>query len=137
MNKIKGHIRAIDTQDDLSVVVVGANAAAEISLTAIVIETPAQTKWLQPGHPITCLFKETELVIAKTSDLQISMQNKLPCIITGITSGQLLCDITLQFGHQHLRSIITRNACEQMNLRPGDAVTALIKTTEVSISAHD
>lgn len=136
MNVLSGNIIDITTEDQLSLVKV---QAAENTFTAIVIDTPEKSAYLKIGAPIRLLFKETEVIIATPSPLAISIQNKVGCLIKNIIKGKILCELTLNVENSdaELRSIITRNACEQLSLQTGDKVIALIKTNEVSLSAHD
>ena len=136
MNVLQGNITTITTEEEISLVKVD---AAGNTFTAIVIDTPEQSAYLKPGHPVRLLFKETEVIITTTSPLAISVQNRIPCLIRKVNTGKLLCELTLSLegSDQEIRSIITRNACEQLSLQEGNKVTALIKTNEVSLSAHD
>jgi len=43
----------------------------------------------------------------------------------------------LSFGEFTIKSLITTNAVKTLNLKNGDAVLALIKTNEVSLSPND
>jgi molybdopterin-binding protein len=136
MNVLSGHIIEITTEEEISLVKVD---AAKNIFTAIVIDTPEKYAYLKPGHPVRLLFKETEVIITTTSPLAISVQNRIACLIKKIHTGKLLCELTLglEGSDKEIRSIITRNACEQLSLQTGHKVTALIKTNEVSLSTHD
>jgi molybdate transport system regulatory protein len=136
MNSLPGNITAITTENEISLVKVKADANGLV-FTAIVIDTPEGNNYLTIGHPVRLLFKETEVMIAKTFPLAISVQNRIECVIKEIAAGRILCDVTLEIlNNLQIHSIITRNACEQLSLQPGDKVTALIKTNEVTLS-HD
>lgn len=173
MNTLAGEILEIITEEQISLVKV---KAGEWIFSSIVIDTPATSTWLQKGHPVKLLFKETEVIIARGPSLIISVQNKIPCTIKKITMGKILCQLDLHMAkvtaatsaspatatsgptqataaaaasgattatapaaapEWQIRSIITRNACEQLNLQENDPVIALVKTNEVSLSAHD
>lgn len=89
------------------------------------------------GSLVKLYFKETEVILSKGSELKISLQNKVPCEIMSITKGLLLSEIALVFGKHRIISIITTNACEQLDLQVNDRVVAMVKTNELSIAAHD
>jgi molybdopterin-binding protein len=82
-------------------------------------------------------FKETEVIIAKNEPMNISIQNKILCNIEAIRNGEILSELHLSFGELKIKSLITTNACKTLNLKNGDAVLALIKTNEVSLSPND
>jgi|GEM_PF-344101 len=136
MNVLNGVITGILTEDEISLVCVDSNGS---SFTAIVIDTPADSNYLQLDHNVHLIFKETEVMIAKTGPLAISVQNRIACSIKKIIMGKILCQIELQIISASedtgpIGCIITRNACEQLELKQGEHVTALIKTNEVSLS---
>ncbi|MBI4455436.1 MAG: helix-turn-helix transcriptional regulator [Acidobacteria bacterium] len=63
----------------------------------------------------------------------ISGRNKLLGTITEVRSDGLLAQVTMNVGGQSITSIITRSACEELDLRPGAPAFALIKATEVMV----
>lgn len=132
MNKLTGNITHIETSEALSLVKI---AVGETVFTSIVIDTPETLDYLKIGNEINFYFKETEVIIAKTEDLRISIQNKIQCSVSNINEGRILTEITLRFKQNTIHSIITTNACKQLNLQVNDAVFALVKTNEISIAA--
>lgn len=134
MNVVYGEITEIVSEGELSLVRILAGGQ---SFHAILIDTPATSTYLRNGHPVRLLFKETEVMIAKQDSLQISVRNQIRCRVAKIIPGKLLCELTLDWPGAPLRSIITRTACEELNLKVNDPVIALIKTNEVSLSPHD
>ena len=146
MNVVYGEITEIQSEGELSLVRILANGQ---SFHSILIDTPATSTYLRSGHPVRLLFKETEVMIAKLDSLQISVRNQIRCRVAKIIPGKLLCELTLDWPALHqtgiapfepvapLRSIITRAACEELDLKVNDPVIALIKTNEVSLSPHD
>jgi molybdate transport system regulatory protein len=134
MNILAGTITAIQTHDNLSLVKVVSNG---ITFTSIVLDTPETIDYLTIGKNIQLLFKETEVIIAKDFDLNISVQNRLPCTIQSIIPGIILSQLNLTFGDTIIKSIITTNAVKQLGLKENDTVLALIKTNEISLSPND
>lgn len=146
MNVLPGEIIDIITEDEISLVRIRMDDRV---FSSVVLDTPATSPYLRTANPVKLLFKETEVIIAKTSSLAISVQNKIECVIKTIKKGKILCELALDIcdgqaegapasrQRRQIRSIITRNACEQLDLRENDTITALIKTNEVSLSAND
>lgn len=137
MNVLDGEVAGLKTEEGISLVKV---QVGTLLFTAIVLDSPASSPYLAPGHPVKLLFKETEVIIAKGAMPLISVRNRIGCRVEKISEGLLLCELTLVFESSpggrkwEIRSIITREACEQLDLREEDAVIALIKTNEVSLS---
>ncbi|UUW08622.1 TOBE domain-containing protein [Flavobacterium plurextorum] len=134
MNILNGTISQIQSHEGISLVRVQSN---DVTFSTIVLDTPETSDYLKLQNPVKIIFKETEVVISKDLNPNISTQNKLLCRIESIRKGVILSQINLVYEQQVIKSIITRNACEELNLKENDTVLALIKTNEVSLSAHD
>lgn len=64
---------------------------------------------------------------------EISGRNKLLGVITQVKYAGLLAQITIDIGGQEVTSIITSDACKELNLKKGVAAYALIKATGVML----
>ena len=135
MNQLKGTITGIQSHEGLSIVKVqGSN---NCMFTSLVMDDMESAEWLQRGKQVILYFKEIEVMISKDADVRVSTQNRLPCKIKSMDTGVILCQVELLFGETIITSIITANACKQLNLRENDLVTAFIKTNEISVSPDD
>ena len=134
MNTLDGNITTIQSHEGISLVKVQSNNTV---FTSIVLDTPETASYLQTGHSVKIIFKETEVIISKDFAPNISIQNRLNCTIESIKKGVLLSQINLKFAEAIIESIITTNACEQLQLEKNDTVLALVKTNEVSLSPND
>ena len=66
--------------------------------------------------------------------MTLSARNHLKGIVDEVQFGDVLAHITVRVGDSFIESVITRRSAEEMKLRKGDAVTAVVKATEVMIS---
>ena len=64
--------------------------------------------------------------------VQLSGRNQLPGEIIEIKKGDVVCEVVIQVGEHQVSGVITTTSVENMKLKVGDRVTALIKATEVS-----
>lgn len=80
------------------------------------------------------MFKESEVIIAKGNEIQISLRNQLPGKIESIETSNLLCKLCVQTDAGKIKSLITRNAVESLGLSTGLEVIAMIKTNEVLLT---
>ncbi len=80
---------------------------------------------------LTC--KPMAIALAKNLQGEVSYANRLHANILFIESGELLSALKLQFEEFILESIITTDSCKRMHLQTGDKVTALIKSSDLSI----
>ena len=65
--------------------------------------------------------------------LPISARNKLRGTIQQIVLGNVMAHVVLRVGENVIESVITRRSAEELKLKQGDTVTAIIKATEVMI----
>ena len=64
----------------------------------------------------------------------ISARNQFDGKIKSVKLGNVMAEIVVAVGDLEIVSAITRTSAESLNLKVGDAVTAIIKSTEVMIS---
>jgi molybdopterin-binding protein len=69
--------------------------------------------------------------------LRTSARNRLPGTVTGIKLGTVMAQVEVRVGDNHIVSVITREAAEELNLQEGDHVYVVVKSTEVMIAKED
>ena len=132
MNRLPGHICKIETEGNLSLITIVIRK--DLYLKTIIIETPETVSYLRINNPIDVLFKETEVTIGANKSHAISLQNRIPGPIIAIDKGRLLSRIVLNTSAGEIIAIISTNAVDQMNLKVGDDVIAMIKLNEIMLS---
>lgn len=67
--------------------------------------------------------------------MKLSIRNQLSGEVVDVTLGAVsaIVKVKLDGGDQIITSSITKEAAEELGLQPGTKVTALIKSSEVSI----
>ncbi|MGB8311043.1 MAG: TOBE domain-containing protein [Halobacteriota archaeon] len=65
--------------------------------------------------------------------MKISVRNKIPATIKEVKLGAIMAEIVLQAGNNKIVAAITKDAVEDLVLKVGDDVTALVKSTSVMI----
>lgn len=104
--------------------------------TATLLETPDTASYLQVGHPVTLLFKETEVSLAKNLTGLISLRNRFPVTVRSIERGAILSAVGLDYRGEPLICVITTRGVDRLQLAVGDAAEALVKANEMVLS-HD
>jgi molybdopterin-binding protein len=66
--------------------------------------------------------------------MTLSARNHLKGTIEEIQLGDVLAHVTLRMTDGVIESVITRRSAEEMKLKKGDTVTAVVKATEVMIA---
>jgi len=66
--------------------------------------------------------------------MTLSARNHLQGTIEEIQVGDVLAHVTAKVAGGIVESVITRRSAEEMKLKKGDSVTAVVKATEVMIA---
>ena len=66
--------------------------------------------------------------------MTLSARNHLLGTIDEIEWGDVVVRVTVRVGDHIIESVITRKSAEEMALKKGDAVTAVVKATEVMLA---
>jgi molybdopterin-binding protein len=65
--------------------------------------------------------------------MPLSARNQLPGIVEDVKLGNVMAIVTVRVGDNLVESAITRASAEELGLKKGDAVKAVIKSTSVMI----
>ncbi|MEQ1870896.1 MAG: TOBE domain-containing protein [Vicinamibacterales bacterium] len=66
--------------------------------------------------------------------MTLSARNHLKGTIEEIEFGDILAHVTVRVADGVIESVITKRSAEEMGLKKGDSVTAVVKATEVMIA---
>jgi len=69
--------------------------------------------------------------------MRLSARNKINAIITGITRGEATANVTLDADGTRLVASITVEAADELGLRAGAPVVAIIKASDVMLAVAD
>jgi molybdopterin-binding protein len=63
----------------------------------------------------------------------LSARNQFPGVVKSVKLGNVMAEVVVAVGNLEFVSAITRTSAEQLGLKPGDQVRAVVKSTEVMI----
>ncbi|MBI4336613.1 MAG: TOBE domain-containing protein [Chloroflexi bacterium] len=66
--------------------------------------------------------------------MKSSARNKLPGVITEVRIDGLMAQVGIRVGDNHLVAIVTAEAAQELNLKVGDKVSAIVKATSVMVA---
>jgi molybdopterin-binding protein len=64
----------------------------------------------------------------------LSARNQFKGTVKSVKLGTVMAEVVVETGGLEVVSVISRASAESMNLKEGDAVTAVIKSTEVMVA---
>jgi molybdate transport system regulatory protein len=137
-NQFPGSVTAVVVGGVMSTVKVrldGGPLDSGLEVTAAVTAEAVQDLGLAEGVAVLVLFKSTEVAVATGPVSRVSIRNQIPGTVAGVEHGAVMTTVKIGVaGGGTLTAAITRDAAEDLNLAEGGDVTALIKSTEVSIA---
>ena len=71
--------------------------------------------------------------MAEINGKRLSARNHLRGTVEEIVLGTVTAKVTIKVGVNLIESVITRQSVEEMEIKVGDHVSAIIKSTEVMI----
>ena len=65
--------------------------------------------------------------------MPLSARNQIEGKVVELTLGDIMAHVVVKVGKNHIESVITRKSAKHLNLKKGDKVTVVIKSTEVML----
>ena len=65
--------------------------------------------------------------------MKISGRNKLQATVKEIVKGAVMAKVVMDYKGEEFVAAITVDSVEELDLKPGDSVTALVKATEMMV----
>jgi len=127
MNRLSAIVTQIEGEQNLHII---SFECAGSKLKMMGLDLP---KGLHVNAHVTLGIKPSHVAIAKNMSGELSYSNQLQATIKSIENGKLLSSILLRVNENEMQSFITRSSCERMNLQSGDAVTLLMKASELFV----
>jgi molybdate transport system regulatory protein len=108
-----------------------------VTITAVLTRRSIDDLELAPGRAAIALIKSSFVVLAKGEGLRTSARNQIPGVVATREDGAVNSEIGLDIGGgKTLTATITLESAESLELRVGDAVTALIKAPHVILAVE-
>jgi molybdopterin-binding protein len=95
----------------------------------IAFERRGQQRYLR-AHELAELLRE------RARDGRSSARNRLHGIVLGVRRDGVMAQIDLACGPYRVVSLMSREAADDLDLKPGDQATALIKSTTVVVETR-
>jgi molybdopterin-binding protein len=70
---------------------------------------------------------------AKEAAMSLSARNQLPGTVRSVVLGTVMAEVVIDVAGHEVVSVVTRHAVENLDIKAGDKVKAVIKSTEVMI----
>ncbi|MFJ8649796.1 molybdopterin-binding protein [Streptomyces sp. NPDC093546] len=132
-NQLPGTVTAVTMGEAMASVKVRLAGGQEI--TAAITADAVKDLGLAEGSAVKALVKSTEVALATGPVDGISIRNQLAGSVTEVSTGGAMGSVKVSVEGGELTAAITKDAVEDLGLDAGTSVVALIKSTEISLSA--
>lgn len=106
----------------------------EVPLSIIITRASCEDMHLSVGDTISALIKGTDIMIAKAFSGMLSARNRARGMVRQIIQGDVLSKIYVESQGDMLHAIITNASLEEMGIKAGDEIMAIVKSTELILS---
>ncbi|HZO66610.1 MAG: TOBE domain-containing protein [Kribbellaceae bacterium] len=132
-NQLSGVVVAVARGEVMATV--RARLAGGQEVVAVITLEAVDELGLAEGQQVTVLVKSTEVAVATGPVQGISIRNRLAGSVTAVEHGAVMTTVKIAVdGGPDLTAAITKDGAQELTLAEGDRVTALFKSTEVSIA---
>ncbi len=102
-----------------------------IPLSVVITKASCEDMHLSEGDSITVLIKGTDVMLAKSFSGMISARNRVNGIVKRLIRGDVVSKVFVESQEEMLHAIITNTSLEEMDIKEGNEVTAIVKSTEL------
>ncbi|ARF54010.1 TOBE domain-containing protein [Streptomyces gilvosporeus] len=131
-NQIPGTVTSVTTGEVMATVKVRLDGGQDIT-AAITLEA-AKDLGIAAGTAVRTLIKSTEVALATGAVEGLSIRNQIPGTVQGVSTGGAMAGVKVSVAGGELTAAITKDAVNDLELTAGSPVTALIKSTEISLA---
>lgn len=131
-NQLPGTVAAVTPGEVMATVKVRLDGGQDIT-AAITLEAAGELG-LAAGTAVRALVKSTEVSLTTGPVSGLSIRNQLPGTVADIALGGAMAAVKITVEGGEITSAITKDAAVDLRLAQGTAVTALIKSTEISLA---
>ncbi len=66
--------------------------------------------------------------------MKISGRNQLKAVVKEVVKGEVMAKVVLDYKGERIVSVVTVDSIEELNIKSGDDIIALIKSTSVMLA---
>ncbi|MFG2606622.1 molybdopterin-binding protein [Streptomyces sp. NPDC048514] len=132
-NQLPGTVTSVTAGEAMAAVKVRLDGGQDV--TAAITVDAVKELGLAEGSAVRTLVKATEVALAIGPVEGLSIRNRLSGTVREVAAGAAMATVRVSVQGAELTAAITKDAATDLGLTAGSAVTALFKSTEVSLSA--
>lgn len=107
-----------------------------ITLVATITNSSKDALALEVGKEVLALIKSSHIVLSK-NNLATSARNNIKCSVSAVKTGAVNSEIELSLGDLRLYSVITNESTRELDIKNGDEIYLICKSTNVILALKD
>ncbi|MEY9841997.1 molybdopterin-binding protein [Streptacidiphilus sp. EB103A] len=131
-NQIPGTVTSVTPGEVMATVRTRLTGGQDIT-AAITLEAVKELG-LAEGTAVRTMVKSTEVSLATGPVTGLSIRNQIPGTVSEVATGGAMATVKIAVEGGEITAAITKDAVADLGLTVGTRVTALIKSTEVSLA---
>lgn len=131
-NQIPGTVTSVTPGEVMATVKARLTGGQDI--TAAITLDAVKELGLAEGSAVRTMVKSTEVSLATGPVTGLSIRNRIPGTVSDVAIGGAMATVRITVEGGELTAAITKDAIADLGLAVGTRVTALIKSTEVSLA---
>lgn len=131
-NQLQGMISEIKSGQVNTEVIVDLGSGGK--LTAVITNDAKDEMGLNVGDSVYAIIKASFVIVAKEKPGKISTRNVLETTVENVVNGMVNTELKLKMDDHMLTSIITKDAEDELQVKVGDTVYALIKANTIILA---
>jgi len=131
-NQIQGKVEKIEKGEVNSSISIKLKSG--IILVSIITNSAVENLELKIDDDVIAIFKSSSVLLSTQKDITISARNQLKGSIEKIDLGGVNSEVLVNIGDgDNISSVITKNSIKTLDLKIGDSIKAIIKSSDVMI----
>jgi len=106
----------------------------DVPLSVIITTTSADEMGLVPGDAVDVLFKASDVILGKDLSGNLSARNIFDGYIVKIIKSFPLAMVNVESSNCQIRAEITLSSLDNMELKAGDEIQVVIKSSELILA---
>jgi molybdate transport system regulatory protein len=128
------NVRRGSVNDEIEIVLNSSNTR----ITSVISTATAKSMGLETGTPVVALIKgEWVILVSEPSGVKFAARNNLPGTVISVKTGTISAEVNLRLdGGEPMSAVISVAAINDLGLKAGDKITALIKAANVIVGVR-
>jgi ABC-type molybdate transport system ATPase subunit len=130
MNKIHAVVTSVDRMEIVTYITL------KVGETDIKIMKSEAPKWLKVDDHVYFTFQEYSVCIGKACNGKVSIENRIPAVLTNVRKKHSLCELKLSSEIGDVVSLMTQSTFEELELEDESKAIILLREIDINLEPY-